>query len=99
MPATTTIIRVDNTTDQKVPLFECVYLVLHTPHISRPPFISDCLLLTIRAACVMFFNLASSLCLVKSADRDQTLLKQLFVVCCHCQPPKSKYPPQKLLIK
>jgi hypothetical protein len=37
MPATTTIIRVDNTIDEKVLLFEGVYLVIYTPHISRAP--------------------------------------------------------------
>jgi len=37
MPTIATIIRVDNTTDQKVPLFDGVCLVMHTPHISRAP--------------------------------------------------------------
>ena len=62
MPTITTIIRVDNTTAQKIPLFDGVCLVMRTPHISR-------------ASCVMVFNLASSLCLLKSTDHDQILFK------------------------
>jgi hypothetical protein len=33
MPTITTIIRVDNATDQKLPLADGVCLVTHTPHI------------------------------------------------------------------